>query len=124
MTVLTFEPQFCPLVIDGSKDRTIRVPRKRPIKVRDRLSLRRWTGRPYMSKQEVLIEAVCIEVTTVYLNQDLTVIVAGETLSRCDASAFAKADGFPDGRLAMFDWFATTHGLPFMGTMIRWRRLS
>jgi hypothetical protein len=113
------------MVLDGTKDRTIRAERKRPIKVGDSLSLRRWTGRPYMSKQEVLIEAVCIEIAKVLLEpcgDRLHIRLNGDWIHEHSAvDAFAGADGFRSGT-DMRAWFQSVHGLPFTGTMIRWKK--
>lgn len=54
MRVLMFKEQFAEAVKSGTKLQTIRPPRKRPINVNDVLSLRKWTGRPYASKQQCL----------------------------------------------------------------------
>ena len=41
--------------------------------------------------------------------------------------AIAEADGFIGGGYlayrGMFQWFESVHGLPFTGTLIRWRLL-
>jgi hypothetical protein len=127
MTVLTFQPQFAPLVRAGTKTQTIRAPRKRPIQSGDPLSLREWTGRPYMAPQRLLLEAVCTETAWVELNIDsagefyigvngVRVFLPGQE------DAFAVRDGFVDAG-QMQAWFEKTHGLPFEGTLIKWRGL-
>jgi hypothetical protein len=60
MIVYMFQDRFSELVRDGSKRQTIRkgLPRCKP---GDTMSLRRWTGKPYRSKQEELRVAVCTE---------------------------------------------------------------
>ena len=117
MTVLTFLPRFHDQVRDGRKPNTIRAPRKRPIHVGDRLSLRRWTGRPYNSKQEVLREAVCTRLHLVTIWPD-RVEKGAEVIDTPEGlHDFARSDGFKD-------WpdMRTHFGkrLPFTGTMIGW----
>jgi hypothetical protein len=120
MTVLTFQPRFAPLVIAGTKSQTVRGVRKRPIKVGDRLSLRRWTGRPYASKQEMLREAVCVETAAVNIGRAfLELMVNDVELDDAAANDFARRDGFADYS-EMLDWFENVHGLPFAGVLIRW----
>lgn len=123
MTVLMVQPEFWSRVLDGSKDRTLRAPRKRPIKIGDKLSLRRWTGRPYASKQEVLREVVCCLVAPVVLHADgaegIFISVAGLPIPWHAVDAWARTDGF-DSAKAMREWFQRVHGLPAILTMIRW----
>lgn len=122
MTVLTFQPRFAPLVADATKLQTIRPPRKRPIRVGDRLSLRRWTGEPYRSKQEVLREAVCTRISAVLIipgEFEPHVCIDNLILTDPTAERFARDDGFED--LAdLIAWFSDTHALPFTGTLIGW----
>ena len=116
--VLMFQPRFAPKVEDGSKTRTIRPPRKRPVKVGDPVSLRQWTGKPYASKQRVLRQGIVSRVAEVYLGNYGT-SVDGVMLTTRQETRFAQDDGFA-GMDTMRSWFAETHGLPFSGTMIEW----
>lgn len=60
MIVLMCQDQFVPKILDGSKLTTIRRIRKRGNpKPGDILSLRRWTGKPYRSKQEEIKIVKC-----------------------------------------------------------------
>jgi hypothetical protein len=114
MRVLMFKEQFVPKVRDGSKPYTIRkTARCKPGHI---LSLRRWMGLPYRSKQEVLMETVCVAVTPVEINQwgaDL-----GDVFVHCP-DTLARGDGF-SGWEEMREWFRQTHGLPFHGVIIEW----
>jgi hypothetical protein len=66
MRVIMFQDRFAELVRGGDKCQTIRwSARCRP---GDVLSLRRWTGKPYRSKQETLREAVCTAVSPVAMH--------------------------------------------------------
>ena len=113
--VILFQDWKAAKVKDGSSLQTIRPPRKRPIHPGDELSLRRWTGKPYRSKQEVLREAVCSEVMGIEISKlFVTYSVPGPGLD-----ALAHADGFRDWP-EMREWFRKTHGLPFVGVLIRW----
>jgi hypothetical protein len=68
MRVLTFQPQFHPLIRSGQKTSTIRD--KARCKPGDELSLRRWIGKPYKPPgQELLIpNQVCTAVTQVRMH--------------------------------------------------------
>ena len=109
-----FQDRFAEKVRDGSKPHTIRKTAR--CKPGDVLSLRRWTGKPYRSRQEVLRVEKCAAVETVCICSD-GILVDGLWT---DADQIAKADGFVDfGEMVL--WFGVTHGLPFDGFIIRWR---
>lgn len=123
MIVLTFQPRFAPLVKSGAKRQTIRLPRKRPIRVGDRLSLREWTGRPYMSPQRILVDDVpCTRISQIHIgvgeHRD-EVMLGGQALDVILREKIAVSDGF-DSWLAMRGWFSEQHGLPFTGVLIGW----
>ncbi len=111
MRIFLFQDRFVELVRTGQKMQTIR--KKAHCKPGDKLSLRRWTGQPYRSKQEILREAVCVRVEEcrIYDDEPDTSTETGEML--------ARADGF-DTLADMKDWFLKTHGLPFAGEKIVW----
>lgn len=118
MIVLTFQPRFAPLVRACTKTQTIRPQRKRPIRVGDWLSLRRWTGLPYRSKQEELRRSHCTYIGSVRMGT-VALGIDGHSLDQMDKDAFARRDGFTHHD-EMVAWFESTHGLPFEGTLIRW----
>lgn len=117
MRVIMFKDQFAPLVRDGVKLQTIR--KRANCVPGDVLSLRRWTGKPYRSKHEMLTEAVCIAVLKVSIDS-CSIELPGEllTVNRL-RDRFAQLDGFY-GWADMRDWFKVTHGLPFDGELIQW----
>ena len=99
---------------------TIHPVRRRPINVGDRLSLRIWSGRPYASKQIVLIEPWCSGVHDVTLGvADADIVVNGQALSYSASNLLASRDGF-DSLPEMLELFKAMHGLPFTGQMISW----
>ena len=120
MRVIMFKDQFAELVRTGKKLQTIRPVPKRIIKVGDKLSLRRWTGLPYRSKQEVLADAVNTDVLKCEVG--ISKLMIDGTILRAPGllNKFAALDGFPNWQELEF-WFARTHGLPFNGVLIRWR---
>lgn len=126
MKVFMFKDRFAPKVRDGSKRQTIRPRRRNPLKPGDAISLRRWTGKPYRSKQEELgtgiVEAV--EAVEIRLGSPLPIVVKPPSPEfdyfPCP-DKFARADGFEDWN-DMRQWFLETHGLPFHGSLIRWRK--
>ena len=112
--VIMFQDRFAAKVIAGVKVQTIRLTAR--CKPGDTLSLRRWTGKPYRSKQEVLQEVVCKAVTAIKINEygaDL-----GDVFIHCPVT-LARDDGFESWH-AMRDWFEDVHGLPFSGYVIEW----
>lgn len=112
-----FQAQFAPLVQAGLKTQTIRPFRKRPLRLGERLSLRRWSGLPYRSKQ---VELGMGEVTFLcHITIGHHQVVVTQDIS---TDEIWKSDGF-DSWEAMEQWFAQTHGLPFSGTLIRWKLL-
>ena len=113
MPVILFQPRFHDAVRSGTKRQTIRLPRKRPIRPGDPLSLRAWSGKPYRSKQTILGFGVCMAADQITIDLYF------------DDDAEAKRDGFDDAR-EMIDWFIDNHGMPtptqpFVGTRIVWR---
>ena len=118
MRVILFQPRFAEMVKAGTKTQTIRC--KARCKVGDKLSLRMWTGKPYRSKQETLKEVVCTGVYIVSVELFGYQVNGGEYDS-VSPDEFAQADGFKDfGEMAL--WFGITHGLPFSGELITWRK--
>jgi hypothetical protein len=113
MRVILFQERFAEHVRRGWKLQTIR--RTARCKAGDVLSLRRWTGKPYRSKQEVLLETRCVLLLPIRISaQGIHVEGCGTNRDRMAAS-----DGFRDWR-EMRDWFASVHGLPFNGFLISW----
>jgi hypothetical protein len=108
MRVILFQDKFAELVRSGAKKQTIRV--KARCKPGDELSLRKWTGKPYRSKQETLCNSVCTRVQEVRIYEG----PATET-----SEVLARADGF-SSHAEMQAWFKNTHGLPFEGQQIEW----
>lgn len=108
MRVILFQDKFAELVRSGAKKQTIR--RKSRCKPGDELSLRKWSGKPYRSKQETICNSVCTRVQEVRIYEG----PATET-----SEILARADGF-SSHAEMQAWFKNTHGLPFEGQQIEW----
>lgn len=111
MRVILFQDRFAKLVLAGTKRQTIRKAAR--CKPGDELSLRRWTGKPYRSNQEIIRVETCKSVEPVIIREGMSV----EELIALDR--VATADGFGDA-LAMLAWFEKTHGLPFEGEIVKW----
>lgn len=125
--VKLFQPRFAPLVKAGTKTQTIRKVPKRGRdmpKEGDELCAAEWTGRPYRSKQRVLMHGIITHVHFVYIAEgpegQLLLSVGHGTVD--DDDEFARKDGFTDGK-EMLAWFRETHSLPFTGILIRWNPL-
>jgi len=117
-----FKPRFARLVESGAKCQTVRpIPKRMPM-AGDQISLREWTGKPYRSKQRILLESVIAGVEPIKFSdtgRELLICLAGQSLSPEEVNSFAERDGFKDG-VEMFHWFETEHGLPFDGVLIQW----
>ena len=120
MRVILFQNRFAGKVRDGSKPQTIR--RTARCQLGDTLSLRRWTGKPRRSKQETLRTEICQSVSPVIIGYGpdrAGISVNGVLCTMPECEALATADGFACVA-DMLDWFDETHGLPFVGVLIRW----
>lgn len=121
MNALVVKPRFEASILDGTKNTSIRPPRKdgRPRATPgETLSIRVWTGRPYRSKQRELCQRVVKFVFPVVVQ------FAGITRPDLNGAALvrnriAKDDGFQNWR-EMRAWFRDMHGLPFKGVLIHW----
>jgi hypothetical protein len=111
--VILFQERFAPLVAAGSKRQTIRKTAR--CKVGDWVSLRRWTGKAYRSKQEVLRTDVCTAVMPVRIEWHAAYVGVVQVPGR----DLAVQDGFKDWA-EMRAWFEAVHGLPFLGWLIEW----
>jgi hypothetical protein len=116
--VRMFKPQFAELVRSGAKCQTVRPVPKRMPKAGDLIDCRMWTGKPYRSKQEKILEATIIHVHAVTVFNHCIMHIGSARLTTCDQ--FAQADGFK-GFSEMRDWFADQHRLPFEGIVIYWK---
>lgn len=121
MKVLMFQPRFAPLVKSGAKLQTIRPTRKQPLKPDEIVSLRQWAGRPYRSPQIELRTAKIVGVGTVAIDdcREILVNLDKRVLRFEELHDFATRDGF-SSMIEMLNWFEETHGLPFIGQLIRW----
>ena len=119
MKVLMFQNGFAEMVKNGTKKQTIRRLGKREIKAGDILSLRRWTGKPYRSKQEVLKETKCFASAQITIFTDEVLLTFLGFDIDVKKEHLAQMDGFSSWS-DMLTWFKKTHGLPFEGNLIRW----
>jgi len=121
MALLNFKNQFAEAVKLGHKKQTIRAERKKPFKVGERLYL--YTGLR-TKKTKKLGEAVVTDVTTIIIRPKKLATYIGDMpcaiTDTATLDAFAIRDGFKD-YTEMADFFRNTYGLPFEGTVIKWR---
>jgi len=115
--VRMFKPRFAPQVKGGTKTQTTRPTTKLMPKVGDKISLRKWSEKPYRSKQIVLKESVVEFVSRITITEN-RITINDSVLEH--THKFAQLDGFCD-----FDemklWFKQEHGpLPFSGIIIYW----
>lgn len=127
MPAINFQTQFAPLVENGIKRQTIRAARKRPIRVGDTLFL--YTGMRTKQCRRLLV-ATCKFTAQIRIEKDPKMarfdprptaypIVYLDGWRGCNPLSIAISDGFKNlGE--MVKWFYKTHGLPFVGQLIRW----
>jgi len=117
MRVLMFQPQFADLVASGQKMQTIRPIRKKfPVTVGEKLSLRKWSNKPYRSKQIELCQVTCR--FTCHLRIDLDGIT-WPCQPVMPIQLLVQQDGFATFA-AMQAWLQKAYGLPFNGVLIQW----
>lgn len=117
MTVLMFQPRFAEPIQSGRKCQTIRPARKRPIRIGEALSLRRWQGRAYWSPQVELASVRCSALFEIEVGLD-GVLIAGSEVS--DLDEFALGDGFQSWVEMKSYFLSGSYGLPFSGVLIQW----
>ena len=128
--VFMYQERFVAPVFYGRKPTTIRPVRKRKVNVGDIFDNRRWTGKPYCSKQERIGLYECVEARKVTISP-YTVILFFEERSRSgvlgfdtfldgELDTFAREDGFAHWD-SMKEWFEYEHGLPFTGMFYRFK---
>lgn len=124
MRVFTFQPRFQAAVASGAKRRTIRA--RANCKPGDELSLRKWEGKPYRSKQRLLATRRCVWVSPIQIIDEGIIWLWPRHASNrialstdADLDAFAMADGFANWE-DMRECFRSAHGLPFSGELIEW----
>jgi hypothetical protein len=121
-----FADRFADLVRTAEKRQTVRPLPKRARDIPeagDVFVAERWKGKPYRSKVEEIRRGTVTRCTTfkawrVFDTPRLR--VNGINLTRAEAEAFAKADGFKSA-LEFVQWFDETHGVPFFGMVIFWK---
>ena len=96
------------------------------------MSLRMWTGKPYRSKQRVLLETKLDRIEVIRIDEKGIIKPPGEgsilavmgeklcVLEGVNADRYAQDDGFKDWN-EMRDWFKAEHGLPFEGVALYWQ---
>ena len=117
--VRMFKPQFADLVASGKKLQTVRPLCKRMPKKGDTISLRKWSGAPYRSKQVVLCNSIIRDVRLVKITEKDGGCHQTSPSDGISSHDFARADGFKDF-FEMRDWFKSQHTLPFVGIVIYW----
>jgi hypothetical protein len=121
MPALNFQKKFAPAVEAGTKCQTIRAERKdgrMPAKTGDTIAL--YTGMRTKACRK-LADVECISVEMIRIARgDSGFIYVSVDLRPQSPMNVAQADGFADA-IEMGEWFEKTHGLPFMGHLIRWR---
>ncbi len=117
--VFMVQEQFVGPIQRGTKYTTVRPVRKRLPQRGAVVTIKRWVGKPYRSKQELVAQGRLVDVSPIRIEDDC--IRVGETIvADYDEPLFAMADGFEDME-DMRAWFRDQYGpLPFVGTLYQW----
>jgi len=129
--IYLFKPEFCDDVQSGKKTQTIRLPRKRKPRPGDLISLRKWEGTPYKSKQVRLAIGQALNLSKIEIlacpavvnGRRADVYINGNHQSDMQLGDLAKLDGF-DCTSDMIDFFADGYGLPFVGELLKWKFMT
>ncbi len=117
--VFMVQERFVEPIKRGTKYTTIRPVRKRLPKRGALVTIKRWRGKPYRSKQEVVAEGRLVEVMPIIIFET-SIMVNGKVPAEWDEPLFAMGEGFQDAA-EMRDWFRDQYGpLPFVGTLYQW----
>jgi hypothetical protein len=123
MPLLGFQKRFAPLVKTGEKRQTIRAYRKdgRDPKLGDTLYLYAGLRTQQCRKlgEAVVREVLPFGIDAPFINVDRKLYETSAPRIR----RIAKADGFYSVT-EMIAWFEKTHGLPFVGQLIRWGEIE
>jgi len=113
MPALNFQKQFVELVRERKKRQTIRLVRKYPIKVGDKLYLYYGMRTKYCKK---IADAVCtgINKIEIYESGVRSSFICGDING---LNKFARYDGFENWD-QMRDWFNKNHGLPLLNARL------
>jgi hypothetical protein len=122
MVAYSFRQHFVDPIIAGSKQQTIRGPRRRHVRPGEELQL--YYG--LRTRGCFLIgRAACISAMPVFLDfSNALVVVDGRIVGdSAGLDAFARGDGFPLGWDGLRRFWLDEHGAldNFYGTLIRWR---
>ena len=119
MPALNFKKQFAIKILEGKKRQSIRVERKRPIKMGDKLFL--YTGMRtdlcYKLYETTCKKTASIEIREAPDRKMILVFVNGYRLTPLSLRRLAEADGFEDIR-SFIDFFRPV--IPFKGQVISW----
>jgi len=118
MPALNFKAQFAEEVEEGRKRQTIRLRRKKPIRVGDRLFLFAGMRTKQCRRLRAGTEAYCQSTEPIEIRNG-RVMVNGRGLTLFEIWRLAKADGFETPE-AFFSFFRNQYGLPVEGDVIRW----
>lgn len=132
MVALSFKGQFAPPIEARIKRQTVRMQRKRPPRVGERLQL--YVAMRTKQCRKIIPDPICTEVRVIMITVDAAHpdLIAGITFDGVDffspreIERFAVADGFTaseatSARRAMGNFWMRHHGPgEFIGHLIRW----
>lgn len=117
MVAYNFQKRFAPAVASGEKRQTIRARRStRHARAGEPIQL--YTGMRTKDCRKLIDPDPICELSTYCAIREEGITLGNHP--RMDMDEFAQWDGFKDFG-DMKAWFRETHGLPFIGQLIRWR---
>lgn len=118
MPALNFKKQFADAVESGTKRQTIRALRADGRDPERGSMLHLYTGMRTKGCRKIG-QVPCTGVKRIGISQNYIVRIDGEIVGDGAALLLARRDGF-DTLPEFFNFFETTHGLPFFGLLIEW----
>jgi len=118
MPALNFKKVFKNKIVTGAKRSTIRAFRKDGRDPCPGQTLFLYTGMRTKSCEK-LGQEICRRTRPIRIQADGVIQAGGKPMSARERLALFRVDGF-DSPADFFDFFETTHGLPFEGVLIEW----
>lgn len=119
MGIYNFKKRFVPYILAGGKTHTIRPLRANADKPGNTLHL--YTGLRQKGAR-LLMRVPCVKVESITIATNGVMSIDGVQLSDDERDAFARRDGFPNGWPEMYEFWSSTHRLPFNGQIVHWKK--
>jgi uncharacterized protein YqfB (UPF0267 family) len=126
MVAYSFKARFREPILAGTKQQTIRAPRKRHARPGEEMQL--FTG--MRTKHcHLIAKVICKDVSMIRIlvrKSEIEIMPSGETFRTApELDTFARLDGFADWSEMLAFWIESHPAVPtFYGTMLRWHPIK